>query len=191
MKFDVSSRFRLPPSFVDQAHFLDDDIILLSLILMATYLADLMDISASLTELQNTRPSCIGQNLVSTSGKSVDWSLLQNGSDRIHGQTIQPSVIKCTKNAHTHAPHHVGATSQKREGLALSVASADASPCRTTPLVSEPPHSSPHVRKHNEDQSYALVYGGLRLVSSKGREEWSCGSLTWLWSSPYSTTSYK
>jgi hypothetical protein len=45
-----------------------------------------------------------------------------------------------------------------------------------------------HARKHSLKQYGALIYGGLRSVSSKGREGWSRGSLMWHWSSPYFTS---
>jgi hypothetical protein len=41
------------------------------------------------------------------------------------------------------------------------------------------------------EQCGASICGSWRLVTSKGIEGWSCGSLTWHNSSPYSTSSYK
>jgi hypothetical protein len=41
------------------------------------------------------------------------------------------------------------------------------------------------------EQCGASICVGSRSVTTKGGEGWSCGSLMWRWSSPYSTSSYK
>jgi len=56
------------------------------------------------------------------------------------------------------------------------------------PKVTKPPQTFQHANKHSLEQSSALVYGCLRPVWSNGYEVLSHGSMTWCWSSPYSTS---
>jgi hypothetical protein len=47
------------------------------------------------------------------------------------------------------------------------------------PKSPKPPLLRTHSRKHSLEQYGVLIYSGLRLVSTKGREGWSCRSMTW------------
>jgi hypothetical protein len=75
---------------------------------------------------------------------------------------MQLSMNKCTKITHTHALYNLEGHHTEDEGSSHQWgAGRHPHPAAQCHPVSEPPHSSSHARKHNEDQSYALIYGGF------------------------------
>jgi hypothetical protein len=77
------------------------------------------------------------------------WSHHPTVSDQMH------------KNVHTHGLHHLEVHRTEDGGLNPQwQAGQRPHPIARWHLVSEPPHSASHARKHTEDQSYVLIYGG-------------------------------
>jgi hypothetical protein len=132
---------------------------------------------------RNPSPLLIPTRCVTNGRKEASHGLLTHHLVR--------QVLKWTNGVHTHTLLHPKGSHTEGGGPQQWGASRCPTYAAWCPSVTRSPLLWTRARKHTWEQSYALIYGGSRLVWSKGKERMSRRSLMWRWSNPYSTLGYK